>query len=185
MKSAASTAQQPGPFALGAQIFGDFPTPGLSSPALLQQQPPPSSSSVPGQDEEPEDVNEDDEDDEDDEEEEEEEDIIAARLESTTLEPSAWLSAPSYVPIYLSTVSEYLSPPPKPKLPPGTNLGEEDEREGGGRKVQAKKDKEEREGLGVGGDGWMMEGYENSLEVDHAFERFSKRVGYEGQQCLR
>ena len=32
---------------------------------------------------------------------------------------------------------------------------------------------------------WAKETYEDSLEVDHVFERFTKRVGYEGEQCVR
>ena len=30
-----------------------------------------------------------------------------------------------------------------------------------------------------------MEGYENSLDVDQVFERFVRRVSYEGEQCIR
>ena len=35
--------------------------------------------------------------------------------------------------------------------------------------------------------GWdtAMEGYENSMDVDHVFERFARRVGREGAQCIR
>ena len=89
-------------------------------------------------------------------------------MASTTLNESPWPSAPSYPPFYLSTVSEYLPPPPKPRLPQGVkveDLGDED-----------KKDKDIS---------WAKETYEDSLEVDHVFERFTKRVGYEGEQCVR
>jgi hypothetical protein len=32
---------------------------------------------------------------------------------------------------------------------------------------------------------WATETYENSLPMDHVFERFTKRVGYEAKQCVR
>ncbi|KAF5313550.1 hypothetical protein D9619_013745 [Psilocybe cf. subviscida] len=41
---------------------------------------------------------------------------------------------------------------------------------------------------GKGGDGvesWAKEAYENSIDVDQVFERFMKRVGYEGEQCVQ
>ena len=52
-----------------------------------------------------------------------------------------------------------------------------------GATVDADDDKASGDKGGAGG--WAMEGYENSMDVDHAFERFSKRVSYEGEQCLR
>ncbi|KAJ7623431.1 programmed cell death protein 2 [Roridomyces roridus] len=88
------------------------------------------------------------------------EELLTA-LAATTLEESQWRSAPSYPPIYLSTCSEYLPAQPKLKLPPGVQTG------------------------GGGGGSWMSEAYENSLDVDQVFERFTKRVGYEGDQCVR
>ncbi|KDQ61623.1 hypothetical protein JAAARDRAFT_705148 [Jaapia argillacea MUCL 33604] len=103
--------------------------------------------------------------DEDSSSEAEERSLITA-MASATLETSPWSSAPSYRPLYLSTVSEYLPPPPKTKIPPGAQVvpSEAD----GGKDTT-----------------WVLEGYENSLEVDHVFERFTKRVGYEGEQCVR
>lgn len=47
---------------------------------------------------------------------------------------------------------------------------------------------EDEDGMGSAGDKgttWASETYENSLKVDQVFERFSKRVGAEGEQCVR
>ncbi|KIK65701.1 hypothetical protein GYMLUDRAFT_39202 [Collybiopsis luxurians FD-317 M1] len=91
-------------------------------------------------------------------------------MTNTTLEESPWKAAPSYIPpLYLSTASEYLPPQPKPKIPPGTQISDPAADEGGGGKDIS----------------WAFEPYENSLEVDQVFERFTKRVGYEGEQCIR
>ena len=87
-------------------------------------------------------------------------------MASTTLESTPWASAPSYPALYLSTVAEYLPPAPK------TNVKIE----------EVNDDDEGKKGRDAT---WAMEGYENSLDVDHAFERFSKRVGYEAEQCVR
>ncbi|PCH44397.1 hypothetical protein WOLCODRAFT_123482 [Wolfiporia cocos MD-104 SS10] len=93
---------------------------------------------------------------------------LADRLASATLDDSLeWSKAPAYDPMYLSTVAEYLPPARKMKIPAGAEIVEDDE------------DKKGKDG------GWTLEGYENSIEVDHVFERFTKRVGYEGEQCLR
>ena len=97
------------------------------------------------------------------------ESLIVA-MTSMDIGPSPWVSAPSYSPLYLSTTSEYLPPPPKNKLPPGTQVQDPADEEG----------KEERKNAS-----WAFEAYENSLEVDHVFDRFTKRVGYEGEQCVR
>src|ERR1700733_13552694 len=96
------------------------------------------------------------------------ESVIVA-MASVTIGPSPWVSAPSYPPLYLSTTSEFLPPPPKAKLPPSTQ-------------VQDPADDEIKEGKNAS---WTFEAYENSLEVDHGFDRFTKRVGYEGEQCVR
>ncbi|KAH9933363.1 programmed cell death protein 2 [Fomitopsis serialis] len=106
--------------------------------------------------------------DEEDVEEPHEDADLAARLASTTLDDSKWTETPAYGALYLSTTAEYLPPAKKVKVPKGAEVDEDDE------------------GTGKGKDGgWALEGYENSIEVDHAFERFTKRVGYEGGQCIR
>lgn len=95
-------------------------------------------------------------------------DSLLTALAAATITESPWRSAPSYPPLYLSTVFEYLPPQPKPRLPQGVkveDLGDDD-----------KKDKDI---------GWAKETYENSLEVDQVFEKFTKRVAYEGEQCVR
>lgn len=97
------------------------------------------------------------------------ESLITA-MASTNLETSPWISAPSYPPLYLSTVSEYLLPPPK-KLPAGAHIQD-----------PADDDNGQEDGKNVNR---TLEAYENSLEVDHVFDRFTKRVGYEGEQCVR
>ncbi|KAI0091792.1 programmed cell death protein 2 [Irpex rosettiformis] len=111
------------------------------------------------------------EDSESSEQDEAEDGLLVTAMAATTLESSPWASAPAYDVLYLSTIAEYLPPAPKPKL----SISKEDEVNGdnmeGGSKVKDTT--------------WGLEGYENSLDIDHAFERFSKRVGYEGEQCLR
>jgi len=95
------------------------------------------------------------------------EDLITA-MAAVKVEESPWQNAPSYPPLYLSTVTEYLPPQPKPRLPKGVtveDLGDED-----------KKDKDIS---------WAKETYEDSLDVDEVFERFMKRAGYESEQCVR
>ena len=93
---------------------------------------------------------------------------LLTALASVTIAESPWRCAPSYPTLYLSTVGEYLPPQTKPKVPKGIQVSElgEDER----------KDKDVS---------WATETYENSLEMDHVFERFTKRVGHEGKQCVR
>jgi pre-rRNA-processing protein TSR4 len=75
---------------------------------------------------------------------------------------SPWASTPSYPPLYLSTVQEYLPPPPQSKFSLDSCLQDS-----------------------KGSKHWELETYENSLNVDNVFERFAKRVGYEGAQCVR
>ncbi|KAJ7746916.1 programmed cell death protein 2 [Mycena maculata] len=96
------------------------------------------------------------------------EELLTA-LASTTLEESPWRSAPSYPPLYLSTCSEYLPAQPKLKLPPGVQVVDPLDDPGKGDKDVS----------------WISEAYENSLDVDQVFERFTKRVAYEGDQCVR
>lgn len=101
-------------------------------------------------------------------------------LASTPSASSPWRSAPAYSPVlYLSTSSEYLPPSSKPKTAVSADDGLGPAKEGKSRKAGKEADKEHTE--------WnnAMEGYENSLDIDHVFERFVSRVGYEGEQCVR
>jgi pre-rRNA-processing protein TSR4 len=95
---------------------------------------------------------------------------IVTALASLPLDDSVWKAAPSYPPLYLSTLGEYLPPQPKAKLPPGVQVTDPDHE-------NSRKDAKDIS--------WAMEPYENSLDVDQVFERFAKRVGYEGEQCVR
>ncbi|KAI0343142.1 hypothetical protein BDW22DRAFT_1407066 [Trametopsis cervina] len=135
----------PSPFGLGSQIFG---SPDHTSPENDRQQ------------------SDDDEEAYDSDTDEEETSLVTA-FASSTLESSEWPSFPAYDCLYLSTVGEYLPPPPKLKIPQGAQVNEDG--------IQGN----------VQSGGWTMESYENSIDVDQVFERFSKRVGYEGEQCLR
>ncbi|EMD38872.1 hypothetical protein CERSUDRAFT_112597 [Gelatoporia subvermispora B] len=149
MKGAAA----PSPFDLGAQIFGGPPPePEVPDETASDATPPPASDT------------EDSEGGSDDDASDSEE--LETSL-ADTLEGSEWASAPAYAARYLSTVAEYLPPAPKPKVPAGAEVEEDD----GDEKKK--------------GESWGLEGYENSLEVDHAFERFAQRVAHEGEQCLR
>lgn len=96
------------------------------------------------------------------------ENSLLTALASVTIAESPWRCAPSYPTLYLSTVGEYLPPQAKPKVPKGIQVSELGDDE--------TKDKDVS---------WATETYENSLAVDHVFERFTKRVGYEGKQCVR
>ena len=93
---------------------------------------------------------------------------LLTALASVTIEESPWRCAPSYPPLYLSTVGEYLPPQAKPKVLKGIQVSELEDNDMKDKNVS-----------------WAMETYENSLEMDHVFERFTKRVGYEGEQCVR
>jgi pre-rRNA-processing protein TSR4 len=97
------------------------------------------------------------------------EDELVTAIAAATLEDSVWLNVPAYPALYLSTCSEYLPPAPKIKLPVGTT-NPEDDLEGG---------------QGAGGGGFAPEGYENSMDTDPVFDRFSARVAHEPEQCLR
>lgn len=142
-------------FNLGGQIFGSVAEPPHSEPATSLDE-----REAESLDEEESDENSDNEEDADAD--------LAAHMAKTALDDSQWTSAmTAYSPLYLSTVPEYLPPARKVKVPAGAEMNEDDE----GKKT--------KDG------GWTLEGYENSIEVDHAFERFTKRVGYEGEQCLR
>jgi pre-rRNA-processing protein TSR4 len=87
-------------------------------------------------------------------------------LASTTLEDTVWKATPAYEPLYLSTLSEYLPSHSKQKLPANVQVV--------GPDIQDKNDPI-----------WNNESYENSLEIDHVFDRFTKRVANESEQCLR
>ena len=81
-------------------------------------------------------------------------------------------SVPVYSPPqYLSTDTEFIPAPPKQN---GSTIVED------GAHGDDKKDAGEVEKWNA-----AMEGYENSLDVDQVFERFVKRVSYEGEQCIR
>lgn len=95
---------------------------------------------------------------------------LVTAMASTIIETSPWVSSPRYPPLYLSTTSEYVPPPPKQKLPLGVKVTDpaDDDVGEGGKKAN-----------------WAFEAYENSLDVDQIFDRFTQRVGYEGEQCVR
>lgn len=148
----------PSPFGLGAQIFG-----GVTSPQESQE-------SLSGILSSPEidDNSEADPSDTESDSGSSEKSLLTA-MAATTIAESPWKSAPSYPPLYLSTVSEYLPPQPKLKFPPGAHIEDLPDDDGKSGKDAS----------------WAHEIYENSLAVDHIFERFTKRVGYEGEQCIR
>jgi len=93
---------------------------------------------------------------------------LLTALASTTISDSTWKSAPSYPPLYLSTVTEYLPPDSKPKLPKGLQVEELGDGDKKAKDVS-----------------WIKETYEDSLEVDQVFEKFTKRVAVESSQCVR
>ncbi|ESK97714.1 hypothetical protein Moror_17421 [Moniliophthora roreri MCA 2997] len=92
-----------------------------------------------------------------------EESLITA-MASTSITESPWKAAPTYPSLYLSTASEHLPAQSKPKA----KISEIDD-----------------DGKDTDIATWASEAYENSLEVDHVFDRFSKRVAFEGEQCVR
>lgn len=93
-------------------------------------------------------------------------DELVTAMATTTLEDSEWKTTPAYPPMYLSTSAEYLPPAPKPRNSPEEAILEE--ADGKGKEAT-----------------WGMESYENSLDLDHVFERFMRRVGHHGEQCIR
>ncbi|KAF8159766.1 programmed cell death protein 2 [Crassisporium funariophilum] len=150
-------------FGMGAQIFGGASVPEIAAPVSETE----TTTTITKADEPSNDEDDDDVDDASSDSGSSETSLLTA-MASTTITESPWRSAPTYPPLYLSTVGEYLPPQPKAKLPKGvqvTELGDED-----------KKDKDMS---------WAPETYENSLDLDQVFERFTKRVGYEGEQCVR
>lgn len=88
---------------------------------------------------------------------------IVVALASATLSDSSWGTAPTYPPLYLSTISEYFIPEkPSKKTSPEDAI---EDTEGGGT--------------------WSAEKYENSMEIDQVFDRFNRRVSAQAEQCVR
>ena len=89
---------------------------------------------------------------------------LAEALAETTLSDAyaVWNDMPAYPPLYLSTASEYLPSEPKAK-------------------ANTKADELLGDGKTKGG----LEAFENSMNVDEVFSRFTKRVACEGGQCIR
>ena len=139
------------PFGLGSQIFG----------ATTEEEEPVPPEPEFEADEGDSDTDDDSEDSEDTVEEAED---LAEALARTTLDDvyAVWKDMPSYPPIYMSTVSEYLPPEPKAK----SNIKIDD-------------------GLGDGRAKGGSEAYENSMNTDEVFSRFTKRAECEGEQCIR
>jgi pre-rRNA-processing protein TSR4 len=140
------------PFGLGSHIF-DATTGG--------GEPVPPESEFEAEDSDP-DTDGDTEDSEDAVDEEAED--LAEALAKTTLNDvyTIWGDMPSYPPVYLSTIGEYLPPEPKTKANIKVDDGLGDSKAKGG-----------------------LEAYENSTHVDEVFSRFTKRVECEGGQCVR
>lgn len=97
------------------------------------------------------------------------EDSLITALTSTRVADSFWVAAPSYPAVYLSTLSEYVPQPSKAKAPANARIEEPVEANG----------KTGKDSI------WASETYENSLEIDDVFDRFTKRVESTGEQCLR
>lgn len=97
------------------------------------------------------------------------EDSLITAMTLTRVTDSFWAAAPSYPAVYLSTLSEYIPQSSKGKTPANVSMEDPIETDG-----KAGKDAI-----------WTLETYENSLEIDSVFDRFSKRVGFTGEQCLR
>ena len=140
----------------GNQIFGNASSGG---PDEEPEQDEPSSSAPDAEHSSDEDEDEDDSGTDDE--------LITA-MASSTLDTSEWATAPAYTTLYLSTFSEYLPKPKASKVPSAEDV-EADYEKGKDTKDTS----------------WAMEGYENSLETDHVFDRFSQRVEYQSDQCVR
>ncbi|KAH9935859.1 programmed cell death protein 2 [Epithele typhae] len=158
---ALGASSAPNPFGLGSAVFG--------SPAPEEDSDAPGTTSA-SADASSDDVRDDSEDDdEDSSDSDSDDDRLAATLQAASLDDSPWKTAPAFPPLYLSTTSEYLPPPPKTKQIADAMLDTNGDADSKSKGASA----------------WAPEGYENSMDVDQAFERFSKRVSYEGEQCLR
>ena len=151
-----------GAFGLGDQLFGNAAPPASKESSDVAPAEPEPVAPKPEQ----EDSSEDDSDDEGS----STESLVEA-LASTRISTSPWNSAPSYPAYYLSTTSEY-APSAKETAP-----------------LEAVETVTQPPvagtGAGAGGDSWTAEAYENSMNVDQVFERFTRRVGWEGEQCVR
>ncbi|KAF6753006.1 programmed cell death protein 2 [Ephemerocybe angulata] len=151
-------APGPNPFGLGAQLFGDVsPSPAPVSPT----------SGVTADDLKSED--EGSQSDEGSDDDSGSEGSLITAMSTTVISESGWKSAPTYPPLYLSTLSEYVPPKAKFSLPPGTQIIDPSE-------VDEKSGKDTT---------WISESYENSLDIDQVFEKFSKRVEIEPEQVVR
>ena len=93
---------------------------------------------------------------------------LSSSLARTALS-SPWTNAPSYQPLYLDTEREYLPP-----APPTSKSLKKLVDEGRGAKNAS-----------AGANEWGHEAYEKRRSVDEVFERFAKRVGVRGEQCVR
>ena len=93
-------------------------------------------------------------------------DELLTAMASVTIQDSEWASAPSYPPIYLSTVTEYL--PPSTDNSAYKSLIQDPEDGKGGKDTP-----------------WAAERYESSQDLDRVFDIFSRRVSCQGEQCVR
>ncbi|KZP01905.1 hypothetical protein CALVIDRAFT_474406 [Calocera viscosa TUFC12733] len=110
-------------------------------------------------------------DDEEDEEEndgdeEEAEPAQGASVDASRRSQPNWSSQPSYRPLYISTIDEYITPKPPPPVP---------------KKVI----NEAQSSTDAGGSPWGKETYEVMHKVDEIFERFVARVQEAAQQVVR
>lgn len=97
------------------------------------------------------------------------EDSLITAIASTRVADSFWAVAPSYPPVYMSTLSEYVPQPSRAKAPASARIDDPVEAD----------DKAGKDSI------WDLETYENSLEIDNVFDQFTKRVEFMGEQCLR
>ncbi|KAG2011609.1 hypothetical protein CC2G_011703 [Coprinopsis cinerea AmutBmut pab1-1] len=88
---------------------------------------------------------------------------LLTAISTVSIADSAWKSSPAYPPLYLSTISEYLPAQAKPKVPSTAEVVDPAGKDGS----------------------WLSEAYENSMNTDQAFDRFSQRVEAEPEQCVR
>ncbi|KAF5328214.1 hypothetical protein D9619_013467 [Psilocybe cf. subviscida] len=148
---------------IDAQIFGEVLAPTVSS------------SSAKGSDKDSQDNETKDSEDEDDEDEE-----LLTALAATSISNSAWKSAAAsfYSPLCISMTMECARPGPKPRMPKDAlvdaPLNHDSGKKGNGGK-----------GGEQGLESRAKEACKNSMDVEHVFEQFMKRVGYEGEQCVR